>query len=129
MTNFSNFFKIFAIFFMFWIFFLQQRPWDVLQVFIISCCIDLRVNGMLINTFCDSCFSNFWIKFKIFKILSLWNYVRFLFRWKLFFSFSFTFYLSRSHTLSLCPSLSLSLYWCRTSAAVMWGKVIISDPH
>ena len=60
--NICNFFHVLN-------FFLQQRPWDVLQVFIISCCIGLRVNGMLINIFCDSCFSNFWIKFKIFKIL------------------------------------------------------------
>ena len=46
--------------------FLQQRPWDLLQGLIISCCIVFRVNGIVINIFLlqfwqylDN-FSNFW---------------------------------------------------------------------
>ena len=52
-------------FFMFLIFFLQQGPWD-LQGLIISGCIVSRVNGMVINFFCDSFFGKFRMKFKIF---------------------------------------------------------------
>ena len=54
---------------MFLIFFRQQRPWDLLQGLTMSSCVVSRVNEMVIDFFYYSSISNFWIKFKLFKIL------------------------------------------------------------
>ena len=49
-TNLGNFLKYLRFFHVFG-FFRHQRPWDLLQCLMISCCIVSRVNGMVINIF------------------------------------------------------------------------------